>query len=124
MERIKINGIQIKQPLKGLKYGFTKRYSGDSTYVQSGREYTTTIGTYEQFTYAAANLTAEELSTILGHIIGGEVFTLRYMSPYYGAWRDGLFRVESGEVAIGRWKETEEMYESLSFTMTGVESIA
>lgn len=119
-DRIMMNGEIIKQPLKGLGYKFAKKYSSDSTFVQSGRKHTTTIGTYEEFTYSAADLTASELSTILHHIIDGEVFVLHYLSPYYGEWRDGEFLVESADVSIGRWIEKDERYESLSFTMTGV----
>lgn len=120
MSRIKINDIEIKQPLTGLGYGFKKMYSGDSTHVQSGREYTTTIGVYEHFSYSAANLTEEEVSTILRQVIDGEVFVLHYRSPYYGMWRDDEFRVESASANIGNWIEGEELYESLSFEMTGV----
>lgn len=122
-ERIKINGIYIKQPLEGLGYGFKKMYSSDSTFVQSGREYTTTVGTYEEFTYSAVDLKKEELSIILQQIIDEEVFVLHYMSPYYGEWRDDEFKVESASVSVGRWVENDERYKSLSFTMTGVNPI-
>ena len=122
-EKIKINGIEIKQPLEGLGYRFKKMYSSDSTFVQSGREYTTTVGTYEEFTYSAADLKKEELSIILQQIIDEEVFVLHYMSPYYGEWRDDEFKVESASVSVGRWVESDERYKSLTFTMTGVNSI-
>lgn len=122
-ERMKMNGIEVKQPLKGLGYGFTKKYSQDSTFVQSGKEHTTTVGVYEQFTYSASDLTAKELSTILRQIIDGEVFILHYLSPYYGVWRDDEFRVEAANATIGRWVEEDERYSSLSFTMTGVNPI-
>ena len=119
-DRIKINDIVIKQPLSGLGYGFTKKYSRDSTHTQSGREYTTTVGVYEQFNYSAANLTEEELSTILRQVLDGEVFTLHYRSAYYGGWRDDEFKVEAVDTIIGSWVEEHEVYESLSFKMTGV----
>lgn len=122
-EKIKINGIEIKQPLEGLGYRFKKMYSSDSTFVQSGREYTTTVGTYEEFTYSAADLKKEELSIILQQIIDEEVFVLHYMSPYYGEWRDDEFKVESASVSVGRWVKSDERYKSLTFTMTGVNSI-
>lgn len=119
-DRIMMNGILIKQPLSGLGYSFEKRYSNDSTYTQSGNKYTTTVGVYEKFQYTAADLTEEEISAILHQIIDGEVFILHYRSPYYGEWRDGNFQVDSASAVVGNWIEDKEVYESLSFTMTGV----
>lgn len=122
-ERIKMNDIEIKQPLTGLGYGFTKKYSADSTHTQNGKKYTTTVGVYEQFSYTAVNLTSEEVSTILHQIVDGEVFVLHYRSPYYNTWRDAEFNVDSADIVIGSWVEDEEIYDTLSFTMTGVAPI-
>lgn len=122
-ERIKINGTEIKQPLQGLGYGFQTKFSKESTRVQSGRDYSTPVYTYETFSYNATGLTAQEMSDILKSIAHGEPFTLHYMSPYYGEWRDDEFKVENGAASVARWIEEEERYDALSFTMIGVNPI-
>jgi len=97
-ERMKINDIIVRQPDKGLGYNF-------------------------ETTYTATWLTKEEMSLILRNVGKGKNFKLHYLSPFYGAWRDDTFYVGKGSLAIGRWNEEEERYESLSFNMIGVNPI-
>ena len=122
-EKIKINGIEIKQPLKGLGYDFQTLYSSESARVQSGRDYSTPVATVETFSYTAEDLTASEMSTILQMVMKGEEFTLHYQSPYYGYWRDDIFIVKSGNLSVYDWNENKERYTSLSFTMEGVNPV-
>lgn len=119
-DRMKINGIEIKQPDKGLGYDFETTYSSDSGRVQSGVMHITPLFTVEAFSYTATDLTEEELSTILKQIAKGHKFKLHYRSPYYGGWRDDAFYAGKGSMSIGSWKEDEERYESLSFNLIGV----
>ena len=116
---IKINGIEIWQPDKGLQSNFETKYSSDSTRVQSGVMHATPLFTVEQFRYAATDIPVSDASVILQQVIKGNSFTLHYFSPYYGIWRDDTFRVERGQFSIGNLKEDEERLESLTFNMTG-----
>lgn len=119
-EKIKINDAVIKQPDKGLGYDFETTYTEDSVRVQSGVLHLTPMFTVESFAYSASDLTSDEMSGILKKVAKGEKFKLHYRSPYYGAWRDDYFYVAKGSLSIGSWKENEERYENLSFSMIGV----
>lgn len=122
-DKIKMNGIEIRQPDEGLGYNFETTYTEDSTRVQSGVGHFTPMFTVESFSYEAAWLTVEEMKTILQIITKGGNFTLHYFSPYYGTWRDAPFYVGQGSLSIGRLNEDRERYESLSFNMIGVNPI-
>lgn len=122
-EKILINGIEIKQPDEGLGYDFETNYSEDTARVQSGRLHLSPLFTVESFSYTATWLTVEEMKTILRQVAKGNEFTLRYFSPYYGAWRSDKFYVGKGSLSIGRLRAGEERYESLSFNMIGVNPI-
>lgn len=118
-DKIKINGKEIFQPDKGLKSSFETTYTEDSTRLQSGEANFVPLFTVEQFSYSATDIPLEEASYILQQIIKGESFNLHYFSPYYGTWRDGIFRVGQGQFEIGSIKEDEERISSLTFNMTG-----
>lgn len=122
-DRIKMNGVAIRQPDEGLGYSFETTYTEDSTRVQSGVGHFTPLFTVEQFSYEATWLTAAEMSAILQIIGKGGEFTLHYFSPYYGEWRDDNFYVGTGSLSIGRLNEEKERFDSLSFNMTGVNPI-
>lgn len=122
-EYMKINGIVVRQPDKGLGYSFETTYTDDSTRTQDGVGHFTTMFTNESFSYEATNLKENEMSQILRQVAKGKNFTLHYRSPYYGSWRDDTFYVGKGSLSIGSWKEDEECYESLSFNMVGVNPI-
>lgn len=122
-EYIKINGTQIRQPDKGLEYDFETIYQEDTKRTQRGTLKASALFTVESLSYKASNLTPSEMSTILQLIAHGTNFTLHYYSPYYGSWKDGKFYVGRGNLSIGRLKEADERYESLSFRMTGVNPI-
>lgn len=122
-EMVKINGVVIKQPDKGLGYDFETTYSDDSGRVQTGTAHVTPLFTVESFSYMASGLTSEEMSTILQMVAHGDNFTLHYRSPYYGAWRDDEFYVGRGSLALGSWEKDKERYTSLSFSMVGVNPI-
>ena len=116
---IKINGIQIYQPDEGLQSSFETTYTSDSTRVQSGVMHATPLFTVEQFSYSATDVPIEDVKIILQQIIKGNPFTLHYYSPFYGRWRDDIFRVGKGQYSIGSLKADEEKIETLSFNMTG-----
>ena len=122
-EYIKINDVKIRQPDTGLGYSFETTYTSDSTRVQTGAMRATPMFTVESFSYAASNLTTEEMRTVLQQIAKGVNFTLRYFSPYYGTWRSDAFYVGKGSRNIGRLNEDGETFDSLSFNMIGVNPI-
>lgn len=118
-DKIKINGIEIFQPDEGLKSSFETTYSEDSTRLQSGEANFIPLFTVEQFSYSASDVPIADASVILQQIIKGEAFKLHYFSPYYGKWRDGMFRVGQGQFTIGTLEEYGEKISSLTFNMTG-----
>lgn len=118
-DKIRINGIEIFQPDEGLKSSFETTYSEDSTRLQTGEANFVPLFTVEQFSYSASDIPVAEASVILQQIIKGEAFKLHYFSPYYGKWRDGMFRVGQGQFTIGTVEEGGEKLSSLSFNMTG-----
>ena len=118
-EYITLNGVIIRQ----LGYDFETTYTEDSTRAMNGTLYASAMFTVESFNYTATWLTREEMRTVLQVIAKGRPFTLHYMSPFYGAWRDGRFYVGKGSLAVGRWNEAKERYDSLSFNMIGVDPI-
>ena len=118
-DKIRINDIEIFQPDEGLKSSFETTYSEDSTRLQTGEANFVPFFTVEQFSYLASDIPVSDASVILQQIIKGEAFKLHYFSPYYGKWRDGMFRVGQGQFTIGTLKENEERLSSLSFNMTG-----
>ena len=118
-DTIKINGIEIFQPDAGLQASFETTYTSDSTRVQSGVMHATPMFTVEQFSYTATDIPLEDAKVIIQQIIKGNPFTLHYLSIYYGAWRDDIFRVGKGQYSIGKLVEGGERLESLSFNMTG-----
>ena len=122
-EKITINSVEIRQPDEGLGYDFETTYTEDSTRVQSGQLHITPLFTVEAFSYSATWLTVDEMKTILRQVAKGSPFTLRYFSPYYGAWRNDSFYVGKGSLSIGRLVTDKERFESLSFNMIGVNPI-
>lgn len=120
---IKMNGRIILQPDEGLGYDFETTYTEDSTRVQRGALHATAMFTVESLSYEASWVSVEEMKTILQIVDKGRPFTLHYFSPHYGAWRDGRFYVGKGNLSIGRLNETQEMYDKLSFNMTGVDPL-
>lgn len=118
-DTIKINGIQIYQPDEGLQSSFETTYTSDSGRVQSGVMHATPLFTVEQFSYSATDVPIDDVKVILQQIIKGNPFTLHYYSPFYGRWRDDIFRVGKGQYSIGSLKSDEEKIETLSFNMTG-----
>ena len=122
-DKIRINGIEIFQPDEGLKSSFETTYSEDSTRLQNGSANFVPLFTVEQFSYSATDIPAEEVSVILQQVIKGEAFNLHYYSPYYGSWRDGMFRVGQGQFDIGTLEDGGERISSLTFNMTGEEPI-
>ncbi len=122
-EYIKMNGTVILQPDEGLGYDFETTYTEDSTRAMDGTLYASAMFTVESFSYQASWVSREDMRTILQIVAKGVPFTLHYLSPYYGTWRDGRFYVGKGSLAVGRWNEAQERYESLSFNMIGVDPI-
>lgn len=122
-DKIRINDIEIFQPDEGLKSSFETTYSEDSTRLQTGEANFVPLFTVEQFSYSASDIPVAESSVILQQIIKGEAFKLHYFSPYYGKWRDGMFRVGQGQFTIGTVEEGGEKLTSLSFNMTGEKPI-
>lgn len=122
-DRIKINGIDIWQPDKGLQHAWETTYTEDSTRTQAENARFTPLFTVEQESYSATNIPVDKATEIIRQIIRGTNFTLHYYSLYYGKWRDDIFYVGEGDCTIGDLSENEEYLESLSFNMTGVNPI-
>lgn len=120
---IKINGIEIKQPDKGLGYSFETQYTRDTGRVQTGNLHASPLFTVESFTYSASWLTVDEMRTLLQQIARGHTFNLYYFSPYFGEWRTDVFYVDKGSMTIGRLVEDKEKFDNITFTMTGVNPI-
>ncbi len=118
---IKINGFKIRQPDEGeLGYGFETTYSADTTRTQKGVLIPTALFTVEALTYSASFVPAYDVKTLLGFVATGKTFTLHYFSPYYGMWRDDKFYVGQGKLSIRRLDTQKEMFENITFQMTGV----
>lgn len=118
-EKVSFNGKVTKQPDAGLGFDFETTYTEDSGRIQTGVANITPMFTVESFSYTATDLTLEEMSEILHIVAKGEFYTMHYLSPYYGRWRDDTFYTGRGTLVIGSWKENEERYESLSFNIIG-----
>ena len=122
-DKIRINDIEIFQPDEGLQSSFETTYSEDSTRLQDGTANFVPLFTVEQFSYSATNVPVADAAVILQQVIKGESFKLHYFSPYFGAWRDGMFRVGKGQFNIGSVEDGSEVLSSLSFNMTGEEPL-
>lgn len=120
---ITINDVKIRQPDKGLGYGFETQFTKDTGRVQNGKMHTTPLFTVETFTYSASFLTVDEMKEILQQVARGTPFHLHYFSPYFGIWRTDTFYVPKGTLNIGRLVENREKFDLLRFTMTGVNPI-
>lgn len=118
-DKIRINDIEIFQPDSGLQSSFETTYTEDSTRLQNGEANFVPLFTVEQFSYNATDIPVADASVILQQIIKGEKFKLHYFSPFYGKWRDGMFRVGQGQFSIGTLEDGDEKLSSLSFNMTG-----
>lgn len=118
-DTIKMNGIEIFQPDENMNYNLETTYTEDSTRLQTGEANFTPVFTVEQLGYTASHVPAAEAAKILQIIAKGAAFTLHYFSPYYGGWRDGVFRVGQGSLSIGTVEENKEYISTLSFNMTG-----
>ena len=118
-DKIRINDIEIFQPDEGLKSSFETTYTEDSTRLQTGEANFVPLFTVEQFSYSATDIPVADASVILQQVIKGEMFKLHYFSPFYGAWKDGMFRVGQGQFSIGTVEENGEKLSSLTFNMTG-----
>ena len=122
--KIMMNGIVIKQPDSGsLGYDFAVTHTSDSMRSQTGVAHITPMFTVEAYNYEASNLTKEEMKTILQIIAKGKPFSLFHFSAYYGEWRTDPFYVGEGELNIGNLRADTERYDSLTFTLTGVNPI-
>ena len=117
-EYIKMNEKVILQPDEGLGYDFETTYTEDSGVLHASAMFTV-----EAFSYEATWVSLTDMRDILQIVAKGRPFTLHYFSPYYGVWRDGRFYVGKGSLAIGRLNEAEERFESLSFSMIGVDPL-
>lgn len=114
---------EIRQPESGMGYSFETTYTADTTRDQKGRLHSTAMFTVESFSYEAKNLTKLEMSTILNFVAKGKTFYMHYFSPYYGVWRTDKFYVGQGSLSIGRLRESDEKFDSLSFNIIGVTPI-
>ena len=121
-ERITFNGATIKQPIK-FDPNFASTSSEDSGNTIDGTMHNTVLFTKESFNAEFSDLTLEEMSLILQQVVGKNQFMMHYLSPYYGKWRDDYFYVAEGSLTTGTWKVNEEKWESLSFSVVGVNKI-
>lgn len=121
--KIKMNNIVIAQPDRGLGYSFAVTHTSDSMRAQTGKAHITPMFTVEAYSYEKTKISLSEMKTILQIIARGAIFQLFHYSAFYGEWRTDPFYVAEGDLSIGSLKEDEEVFDSLSFTMTGVNPI-
>lgn len=120
---ITIDGIKIRQPNTGMTFSFETTFGSGSKRTQTGVLYSMPMFTVEAYSYEASFLTMAEIKTILQLIAKGRHFMLHYPSAYYGEWRTAPFYVGQGNINVGGLIEGEEMFDSISFQMTGVNPI-
>lgn len=126
MDYVKMKGLNdsgwttIRQPDEDLAWNFETTYREDASRSYTGVMVAVPLFTVEQLQYVATDLTAAEVSTILGFIASGSPFYLHYFSPYYGTWRDDRFYVGKGSLSIGQLDQSSGLISSLSFNMQGV----
>lgn len=121
--KIKMNNIVIAQPDRGLGYSFAVTHTSDSMRAQTGKAHITPMFAVEAYSYEKTKISLSEMKTILQIIARGATFQLFHYSAFYGEWRTDPFYVAEGDLSIGSLKEDEEVFDSLSFTMTGVNPI-
>lgn len=117
--RLLLDGKDVRQPDTGLAFDFETTYTEDSGRIQTGVANITPMFTVERFSYVATDLTLQEMSQILQIVARGGFYTMHYLSPFFGRWRDDVFYTGQGSLVIGLWKEDEECYDSLSFNIIG-----
>ncbi len=122
-KRFLLNGIAVRQPDSGLSYNFESTYSEDTGRDMSGIMHSTPLFTVESYGYSATGLTKAEMRQILQIIGKGQNIRLTRYSPFYGEWREDPFYVGKGSLAIGRLCEDDELFESLTFNLVGVNPI-
>jgi hypothetical protein len=123
--RISINGYDEVQPT-AFDYSWETTSTEDSGRTMSGKMYDTPMFTVEAFEVAYEDLTIAQCSTILKRIVKkpkSPYINVHYFSPYYGAWRDGVFGVSQGSVKIQTLERKGERISDLSFRIVGREKL-
>lgn len=115
--RIKLNGQEIFQPVKGISWNFEKTYSSDATRTQSGKGKFKSLFWVQSFEYEAKDIPLSEASKILKIVIDNEYFNLYCANPYSGKWETIECYVGQGSVDIGTLKSGKEKLSSLKFNM-------
>ena len=121
-QKIKIDGVEIFQPDSGLTWEFETTYTSASTRPQSGVGRFAPMFTVESYQYKASNVPVADVAQIL-QLVTGRNFSLYHFSPYTGRWETGTFYVGKGTLVLGLLKEDEEIYNSVTFNMIGVNPI-
>lgn len=113
-KKFMINGVEIWQPDKDMKWNPETTHTPDSGETQDGIAHVTPMFIKDRLTYQGSNLPIEEARKIL-QMIMGKNYDLYAFHPYYMEWL--TMRCYSGvaDVSIGSLKEGEEIISSLSF---------
>lgn len=121
--KIKINGIEIKQPDEDMKWSFETTYTSDTSRPQTGQLQLSPLFTVEAYEYTASRITPAELYTILQVIAKGGRFNFYRYSPYYNEWREDPFYVGQGNCTVRTLREGEESFKELTIQFTGINPI-
>ncbi len=118
----KINGVVIKQPTKYTP-NFTTTSTDDSGRNQYYNMVNIPIGTVASYSLEWQDLTLSEYAEIMSNIVNKANFTLHYMDPLTGTWKDGTFYATTYNSSALTLEDGYERWESLSFNAIKVEAI-
>lgn len=122
-EYIRMNGIIVRQPDTGLTWDVETTYGHGSGRAITGVAQVDPLFTVEALGYTATGINDRDLRQILQIVAKGEIFDLHYYSPFFGMWRTDEFYMGRGSLIVRSLEEGKEMYDSISFQMTGVNPI-
>lgn len=121
---LKFNGITVKVPDQdGYGIEFETTSTSDSDRTQDLVMHNTPIGTVESYSLKWSNLTLEEASLILRQVVNQASFQVHYLDVYSGKWKDGRFYASNFSITPIDLTAGEEMIDSLSFSIVGVDPI-
>lgn len=120
--KVRFGTFDEVQPTK-FSPNFASTSTEDSGRTIDGKMHNTVIFTAESFNVEFQSLTMEQMRNLLHQFVGKGSFTMHYLSPYYGAWRDADFYVAEGSMEVGTIEDGGERWDSLSFSVVGVDVI-
>lgn len=121
-ERIRINGVDIKQP-DSYQAALATTSTADSKRDMSLVMHNTPIGTVEAYTLKWSNIPVSEAANILQQIIDKPKYTVHYLDIYSGTWKDDEFYSANMNAPVKTVKEGKECWKELSFQITRIKPV-